>query len=132
MLGRLLRRLEAPNLHHSLVAPPTYDRTPVFPEGHPPNSVAGFGQVPHSRPGLHIKQLDMPVIPTGNKKSVVELQASNRGVVCGYLVAGFRCPQREGDDATVRASGDESVTADLEVTNERRVALYKRRTCTGK
>lgn len=118
---------EAQYLHDRLATALAHYRALILAEPDAPDSLAGLGELAHGRPGLHVEQLHVAVVATRNKEAVVELQAGDRVVVRAESVAGLGGFEGEDDDAAVGSARDKGISAQLQLTHERGMALEKSR-----
>lgn len=119
------RRREPQYLHNSIPSPLAHNHALIPPHKHLPHALARLRQLPHQRPSISIKQLHTPIIPTCNEVVRVDLEGGDAVVVRADAQprgVGF---EREDNHAAVGAAGDEVVVEDLNVPDERGVALQQ-------
>ena len=86
--SHLLFRLIAPNLHDSLPCSLTHNRTRILPIYDLPNALTRFSQLPHIIARLGLEQPHSAVVTACDEETPVELERSDRRVVCCYSLEG--------------------------------------------
>jgi len=97
----LVPRSKTQDLQHSLPTPLTEYHTFILLESDPPNSITRSRQFPDKRPCPRIPELDPPIVPARDDKSLIKLEAGDGVVVCAKTVNAFEGGEVEDDYSTV-------------------------------